>query len=401
MRERLLKYLNYGHHFCGIEHTVKNGQDVINLTLLKQSKKELIVEDFFEDYSTIDDIAKELYKNQHIYLVLNNDKVLTKTIESEQQDDLKLVYKAFPNINLDEFYYEVLSQTKSHHIALCRKDYIEDIIKKYSELKLSIIAVSLGNTLVGSISSFINRNDIYSSNSKITLDGNSVTQIEKTDVLSESYDINGLNIQSEQLLSFSGALQTYLNTSNTFGNLSERESTLKEDYKQTRFFNLFLKIGGLAILGILLINFFFFNHYFNKVSDLRQLSEINQSTKNQILKLDEVVSKKQKMVDDLLKSNGSKSSYYANEIIHSLPNSILLKSFNYQPLQKRVKDNKVIELKEHTITIEGTSNDSETYSDWISHLERKDWVASVNILDYGHSSSKVSDFKIEIVLKHD
>lgn len=160
-------------------------------------------------------------------------------------------------------------------------------------------------------------------------------------------------------------------------------------------------MGGLFILGLLLVNFFFFNHYFNKVAELSQLSQVNQSTKNQILKLDEVVSKKQKMVDDLLKSNGSKTSYYANEIMQGLPNSVLLKVFNYQPLLKRVKEGQDIQLKDRTIYIEGRSGDSQIYSDWISRLERKDWVSKVNILDYGQAASKVSDFKIEIVLTDD
>jgi Tfp pilus assembly protein PilN len=400
MIDRLLTYLKFGNRFCGVEHTTRNGEDHVYITTLKRSKKELLVDDFFDDNS-IESSASKLPKNQHIHLVLNNNRVLTKAIESEQQDSLKLVYKAFPNINLDEFYFEVLSQESNHFIALCRKDYVDDIIKKYSELKLSVIDVSLGNTLVCNISGFIESESIYSSNAKITIEENSVTQIEKTDTPSQSYGINGLNIKSEQLLSFSGALQTYLNTDGTLGNLSERKSTLKEDFKQTRFFNLFLKTGGLFILGLLLINFFLFNHYFNRVGDLRQLSQVNQSTKNSVLKLDEMVSKKQKMVDDLLKSSGSKSSYYANEIILSLPNSILLNSFGYQPLLKRIKENKDIELKENTVVIEGASNDSEAFSNWISNLESKDWISKVDILDYGSTSLKSSGFKIEIDIVDD
>lgn len=150
MRERFLKYLNYGNRFCGIEHTTKNGQEVIHISLLRQSKKELLVDDFIE-VNSIEGIAQKLSKNQHVYVVLNNDKVLTKTLESEQQDGLKLVYKAFPNINLEDFYYEVLSQASVHHIALCRRDYVEGIIKQYSDLKFSVIDIALGNTIIGSI----------------------------------------------------------------------------------------------------------------------------------------------------------------------------------------------------------------------------------------------------------
>ena len=393
MLDRLLTYLKFGNRFCGVEHTTKNGQDCINVTVLKQSKKELLIEECFED-----DSVSKLSKHKPIYLVINNSKVLTKTIESNQSDALKLVYKAFPNINLDEFYYEVLSQVDTHFIALCRKDDVENIIKKYKDLKIPVFNFSLGNSLISDLKGFINKDYVFSSNARADIQNGSIVKIEKVDVKPEIYHINGLEVSSPYLLSFSGALQMVLTSNESITNYGIRSEDLIGDFKQTRFFNLFLKIGGLFILGLLLINFFFFNHYFNKVSELRQLSEVNQSTKNQILKLDEVVSKKQKMVDDLLKSNGSRSSYYADKIIHSLPKSILLSEFNYQPLLKRIKSNKVIELKKNVIEVSGESNDSEAFSDWVSILERKDWVSRVDILFYGSASSKVSDFKIEIVL---
>ncbi len=394
MLDSLLTYLKFGNRFCGVEHTTKNGQDCINITVLKQSKKELLIEECFED-----DSVSKLPKHKPIYLVINNNKVLTKTIESNQSDALKLVYKAFPNINLDEFYYEVLSQVDTHFISLCRKDDVENIIKKYKDVKIPVLNFSLGNSLISSLKSFINRDSVFSSNARADIQNGSIVKIEKVDVKPEIYHINGLEVSSPYLLSFSGALQMVLASNESITNYGVRSEDLIGDFKQTRFFNLFLKIGGLFILGLLLINFLFFNHYFNKVSELRQLSEVNQSTKNQILKLDEVVSKKQKMVDDLLKSNGSRSSYYADRIIQSLPKSILLKGFNYQPLLKRIKLNKVIELKKNVIEVSGESNDSEAFSDWVSVLEQKDWISHVDILVYGSASSKVSDFKIEIVLE--
>jgi len=400
MRDQILKYLNYGNYFCGAEHTIKTGKDTVIITLLRQSKNELFVNASFE-VSNLDDTLKKISKGQHINLIINNDNVLAKVIESDQQEPLKLVYKAFPNINLEDFYYEVLSETNTHYIALCRRDYVEVVIGKYSALKLSVINISLGNTLVGGISDFINQNKIFTSNAKISIENNQIHQFESTDIASEIYNINGLNINNQQLLSFSGALGSILVNNKAQTNFSERLRELKYDFKHTRFFNLFLKGGGLFILSLLLINFFFFNHYFNKTNELRQLSEVNQLTKNQVLELDKTVSKKQKMVEDLLKTSGSKSSFYASEVVNSLPNSILLNEFNYQPLFKRIKAKKEIEQKENIIEVAGGSNVSEAFSNWISDLEREKWISKIEILDYGRNSSKFSDFKIEIKLKDD
>jgi len=400
MISKLLTYFKYGNRFCGIEHTIKNGSNLIYASVLKQSKKELLIESSFEEKS-IKNLSNKINKNQHVTLIINNDNVLAKTIKSEQQDALKLAYKAFPNINLDEFYFEVLSQKSNHFITLCRRNYVNNLVNEYTKQKLWIIDISLGNNLIGSISDFLDDTNIYTSNAKIDLKNKQVLKIEKDDIQSEKYNINGLEVSSNEVLSFSGSLKTVLKNSLTKTNFAPIKDNLLDIYKQTRFFNQFLKFSGVFLLGLLLVNFFFFNHYFNKVNELKQIAEINQSTKTQILKLDEVVSKKQKMVDDLLKSDSSKSSYYSNEIIHSLPNSILLKSFDYQPLLKRIKENKDIELKENTIAIGGSSNNSEEFSNWISELGRKGWIFKINILNYGSTSSKVSDFKIQIILEDD
>lgn len=397
MMRRLLTYLKYGDRFCGIEHTTKNGKEIIYASQLKRSKKQLLVDDFTEE-DTVEDIAEKLPKSQSVFLIINNDKVITKTIDSEQNDALKLIYKSFPNINLDDFYFDILSQETTHFIALCRKDYINNLINTYAKQKLSITNFSLGNSLIGSIAGFVNHDEIYSSNSKITLKNNLVKHIEKIDIFPQIYNINGLDIPNQQLLSFSGALQTVLNTNPTKSNISEKKVILEDDFKQARFFNLFTKFGGLFILVLLLINFFFFNHYYTKVEEYGQMAQINQSTKSQILKLDKTVSKKQKMVDDLLKSNGSRSAFYMNNITHSLPHSILLTRLNYQPLVKRIKVDQIIELKENTINISGKSSNSEVFSKWISDLEQKDWIESTSIVDYGATSTTATEFKIQIIL---
>lgn len=400
MQDRLLKYLNYGNRFCGVEYNTKDGEEIINVSLLKQFKKELQIVDFFEA-SSIEAVTQKLSKNQHIYLVLNNEKILTRTIESEQRDGLKLVHKAFPNINLEEFYYEVLSQANTHHIALCRKSYVEDIIKLFSSFKFSVIAIALGNTIVGSICGFISQDCVYSSNAKIDIKDNAIVQIEKKNTSAESYNINGLRVSNQQLLSFSAALQTVLKNNKVYTNLSDIAIELNNDFKQTRFFNLFLKIGGIFILCLLLINFFFFSFYFKKVTDLKQVSEINQTTKSQIIRLTESVAHKQKTVDDLLRGNVSKTSFYIDRIIRGLPKSMILSEFIYQPLLKRIKANKAIKLEEKKIIVSGTLNNSEAFSSWINQLEQEYWINKVDIIDYASSSSVTSDFKIGIVLNND
>lgn len=400
MIEKLAKYLTYGNRFCGVEYTNENEQDIYYTSLLKQTKKEL-VEDSFFNTNSIEKISENIPKHQHIFLTINTDKVLVKTIESEQQDHLKLVYKAFPNIDTESFYYEVLSQENIHFVALCRRDYVDAIISKFSESKLNVIDFSLGHSLAGILTNFASQNVVYSSNSKIEITDTAIRTIKKEEPASEHYDINGLKVSNQYLLSFIGAIQNVLKSDFSNTNFTLKKEQLVNEYKHTRFFNQFLKFGGIFILGLLLINFLVFNHYFNKVNELGQISELNQATKTKIITLDKSVSKKEKMINDILKGNTSKTSFYNDRIISDLPKSILLSDLEYQPLLKRINKEKPIEINKGIIRIAGTSDDSEVFSDWITQLERLEWVDKVDIIDYGTESRSVSDFQIKVALHYD
>lgn len=401
MLNEIKTYLQFGNLYCGIEHTSKNVQNKLYATLLKKTKKEVDIESSF-DTTTIKAIAEQLPKNGHAVLIINNESVLTKTVKSDVTDPLKLVHKAFPNIKLEDFYYEVLKQESIHFVSICRKAYVEDLIKEYSTQGVSIIDISLGNTIVYSICEFINSDTILTSNTHLTIKDNSITAIEKVnDIQQVDYDINGIKISNQQLLSFSGALDTIVKNYMPHTNFETYKILLLNNYKQSRFFRQFLKIGLIFILGLLLTNFFVFNHYYNAVNELQQTSQINQTTKNKVLLLNETVSKTQKMVDDMLKSSASKSSFYVNAIIQSLPTTILLSELNYQPLLKRIKAEQSIENEINTILISGTSNSSDSFSKWITSLESLDWIRRVEILSYGDISRSKSNFSIKLSITDD
>jgi hypothetical protein len=401
MLKKIKTYLKYGTHFCGIEHTIFNGENVIYGTIFIKSKKTVDIESFFNEYSIENTIAK-LSKKQHIFLVINDDNILTKRIESEQTELEKLVHNAFPNINLEDFVYEVLTQHNNHFISICRKEYVEELISNYKNFGGFVINISLGNTLASSIVQYIKEETLLSSNANIVLKDNEIISIERREVESiANYDINGLKINSTQVLSSAAALAEILQNFNPRTNFNVLKKSIREDYLQSRFFSQFLKFSLIFILSLLLVNFLVFNHYFNEVHTLQQISQLNQSTKQKIMDLNVHVNKTQKMADDMLKSNSSKSSFYTNSIIQGLPNSILLSELIYQPVIKRIKAGQSIETNINTIIISGESNNREQFSKWIRDLEAIEWIKKVEISNYEDVSKSLSNFNLKINIRDD
>lgn len=396
----LKTYYLFGNRFCSVEHTSNKDVPIIHACVLKKTKKEVDISATLS-CGSIKVLAEKLSKNQSVFLIINNDYVLTKVIASEQVDDLKLVNQAFPNINTSEFYFEIVKQKDTQVVSVCRRSYIDDLIKEYSKHNLCVVNFSLGNSILSHVLGYLDDGIVFTSNTTVSVAENSITSIEQTDELPEVYyNINGLKVQRQYLLSFSGALNLLLNSYHSFVNYQNTILVIFNDYKQKRFFNQFLKFGLVFILGVLLVNFILFNSYFERVKSLNETSQINQAAKQQILEFNESVIKSKKMTDDMLKSSISKSSFYIDAISRSLPSSILLSQINYQPLDKKIKEGQLISQQINAIIVSGSSNDSKQYSIWIAHLEDLNWTTYIEVLDYSDFKSS-SKFSIKIGLTDD
>ncbi|MGC1632943.1 MAG: hypothetical protein WA749_12605 [Gelidibacter sp.] len=401
MFQSITSYLLFGNQYCGIEHTSHHNTELIYTTILKKNKKALHIQDTFE-YNNIEDLSNDIPKNTHAYLILNNENILTKKLEGGSKEAIQLVQQAFPNINVNDFMYDALVQDGTCFVSICRKTYVEEIISAYKSKGISIINISLGNIIIANTIDYINSNPVSTSNAKIDFSNNEIHEIETSQTVDHfNYDINGLDINNKLLLSLAGALVSALGNLKSITNYEAEIQHLKTAYSNSVFFRKFLTFGLILVFSSLLINVLAFNHYFNKVNALQQTSQVNQNMKTQVTELNEKATKSQKMVEDLLNNNNSKSSYYINEIIKELPTSIQLEELNYQPILKRIKSEEAIKNEPQILLVSGQSTSSNTFSNWVSLLEKKPWLNKIEVSDYSDISNAVANFTFKILLNHD
>jgi len=401
MISEIVSYLKFGNRFYAVEQTQLNGNNQYYGIILKKTKKELDIESNFNT-QTIEELKTRIPKNKPIVLVINTDSILTKQVTSKNNDSLKLVHVAFPNIKVEDFYYEVLTQDENHFVSICRKSYVNELLDNYTSNNLTVLDFTLGNLISSSISNFIESDKIQSSNASISITEGSIIDI-KTEVISSeaTYKINGLDITNNQLLSFAAALNFVIKSQNLQSSFDDTKKKLSDTFKQKQFANQFLKTSLLSLFIILLVNFLFFNHYYNKVNSLRETALLLEASKTKMISLNEKVQRTEKMAKDILKTSSSKSSFYVNTLINNLPESILLQELNYQPLLKKIKEDKVIESDKNTILITGQTNKSILFSQWVSKLEASNWVSSVDILNFEDLSKSSSTFTVKINMKDD
>ncbi|WP_298759106.1 hypothetical protein [uncultured Psychroserpens sp.] len=401
MKIDITSYIQLGSRFYGVEQTQSNDANRFYGLSLKKQRNKVNLETCFES-SNLEDLKLQIPKGKPIVLVINTNSVLTKKVESKRDDALKLVHKAFPNISIDEFYYESLSQGENHFVSICRKSYVDDLLNLYASKQISIVDFTLGNLICSNVSPYIDSDVLQTSNASLYIKEKLISNIELVGSKSELiYNVNGLDIKNNYMLSCSAALNTILNSQNIQSSYSNKRKALNTVFKHKNFARKCLKIGLSTLFIILLINILFFNHYYSAVSSLRQTNEVLEKSKTKMVRLSEEIKKNEKTVTDILKNRSSKSSFYIDDIINQLPETIILSELNYQPLLKKIKKGSEVENQKYIIIISGQISEVNGFSLWVAQLESTSWIVSVDILSFEDIAKSSSSFTIKIHMKDD
>ncbi|WP_299600633.1 hypothetical protein [uncultured Aquimarina sp.] len=379
------------------EHTEdNNGTVIIGVEVAKKNGELDIAKKFM--INDLKDLPERNISSAH--LVITDNQILTKEIVTKGTDQ-EIVSEAYPNLEVDNFYYQILKTSEKSFISICRKTYVDDIISTYKDAKIAITSIDLGNLTTTALIPFIKDSKVLTFTASITIQNEELLSITRNDKQIEHYEIDSLVIPSSHLLPFASILHKVSGISNISGNVIEKNTTLEITHKELRFFKKTLYYGIGFLLIALLINFFVFNSNYKKLQELKEEEQVYNTQKETIKKQQLIVNTKENIVQSILSTGFSKSSYYADQIIQSLPLSVLLKSYNYQPVLKTLRNDKPITIKQKAIVITGDSLDKTSFTNWIHKIEDLNFVDKVTILSYGIQKKKTAIFEIEIKLIDD
>jgi len=392
----VLQNFTYGKILCAVEHVSVNDQEQIHGLLLSKKKKELVIDSCFEAV-TLAEIDEHIPSKQHLFLVVNTNKVLFKKL-NEVLEPLQAVQRAFPNLKLDDFYYETYITIHKTFVAICRKEDVHTLLDSYKEKHFSVVGFSLGNLSISSLENFVNMKEINTSNAAVLFEDQKVSGITLNHSEKQNFNINGLELTTKAVLPLAGILTYYTNQSKTTSNFKELIQELHLKFKQQHIFNLGLKISLATIFVLLLFSFLLLTNYTSKIEDLTTTLTINKTQKASLLKLTKEVQKKEKLIQDFSLAS-SKASWYLDQIGESVPPAINLSEIQWQPLSKSIKDDKIIETEQQNLVIKGATNSGDDFSQWLSLLEQLDWVDKVAINAYGSGKKTNTSFELEITFK--
>ncbi|HHC81161.1 MAG TPA: hypothetical protein ENK46_14870 [Flavobacteriia bacterium] len=401
MRLKIGSYITFGKRFCGVEHTFTDGQEILRSLVLAKKKGELLLENTLE-VTSIEALKEQLAAKQHLFLIINTEQVLCKELDGIYESS-KAVGMAFPNVVLDDFFYELLVTDNHTYVAICRKDVIENIIKTYHENQFRIIGFSLGNVVASQLVGFVKNRLLKTSNGVISFNHQKITGIHLSEQASkEKYTINGLQISSNEVLPLSGILAYFTKRKTAISNFSEYINALYIDFKSRRIFEVGLRVGLGLIFTSLLVSFLFFSYYASKIAVLESELALNKTQRKALLSLTESVQKKEGLITRF-SATSSKASWYLDQLGASVPTSVSLSELRFQPLVKKIgsttTENTEVVVEHNAIYLKGTTTDNNNFSSWIESLEQQNWIDKITIQHYGSKKKMTSAFELLIRMK--
>ena len=399
MLSKLRSYWDYGNTFCGIELATVGGREKLFGVTAKKRQGEFTDMEFFQ-IPSLSDVGTELPKQQHCFLAINSDKVLIKSVPS-LGSDTKTVSSAFPGLSLVDFYFEILKTPFGSIVAVCRKDYVQNVLGELEKQNIYVLGFHLGITSLQALTSFLKQENVIVPRFQISLEENSIKDIAPNEDYSEAvYELGDIKVKSEFLLSL-GLLFSYtgtgLDSSNNFGD--ENKDLLKQ-HQEKNFFKKGVFLGFGILLVSLLVNTFFFNSYFKKEQQLNEELVYMESQKKGIESKLEAVNKKEQLVEHILNSGSSKSSFYLNRIVALKPSSIGFSDIQYQPLGRSIRPDKQIEYSQNSIIVSGESRDKAEFSQWVTELGKLKWAEKVSVVHYGDAGRDISTFSITLNIRN-
>lgn len=387
-----------GKEFMGVEHFTLNGEDKIALLLVEKKKEGLVISKK-DRVSYNGKIADKWDSKLPFLLIINTNQVIHKEVAGVDASDEKLLYKAFPNTNWDEFYFEIWRLKEKSIVAITRKTYLNEIIAKYETQKIPIAGISLGVCAIAEIVEYTAEDKLLTNHQVISKEEQKqiITTGNQEDAI--HYNINDLSLENRQLLAFSGILRFITNTSSNTGSIISYSEELHDSYNQNIFFTKSIKIMVGILLAILFLNFIFFSHYYSLAQETSETLLVNKSSIEDVSKIKERIIVKEEKVKNIVGKTTSQTSLIINEIASKIPSSILLSTLTFDPLEKKIKAEEPILTTEKTIVIAGTTISNDAFTTWIEAVEKLSKIDQVLITHFGKNDANETEFSIKLTLK--
>lgn len=385
--------------YVGVElNSIQHGELNGSICFLKKENKAFEFQKFERVDSEWLDFVQQINEAQELVFIINSAEVLTKTIQNGQNlNEEELFHDLLPTENYLNYYIQIVTGSQSNvHLSIIKKTAIDNFVNQLIESQLFPRAIFLGSNILQPIGPLVDQQKSLFT----TFEKHEINQdflVISTEPNSDPNPINrfvGEYIKSNELLSLSAALYSIYPNQDIQPIHYDLEKEVLKDHRYKKKIKFLSFLGGGILLIMLLFNFFAFT---NLQSQNEQLVEESMQYKEQI---GTVNAYNQRIQDEksILKSNPwlvhSKTSFYCDRIMATLPIAIKLQEATFFPLE----DEKEMLFNYNQINIIGQTKNSRALNSWMNSLNQLDWIQQIEVEQLQENQQNLNQFQLKIFL---
>nr|WP_294862130.1 hypothetical protein [uncultured Fluviicola sp.] len=329
-------------------------------------------------FESLEEILKKADKKIPFIIHVRGAGILARSVENAPNYKERLLVSG----REDEFYFNSYERSGSVLVSFARKNVIDAFLDPITAVKGFVWALYIGPSILP-----FKLENLQSIQSDYIL---SFPTSDQLTISKNEQDLSEKQVQASYLEAIINYTYQKNDNSDLFNQGIDEETfkQTKTEYKDYRQF----RILGLGILFFFLvtltINYFVVNHLNQVAADYEQ--EIAGYQENFAI-IDRTKQEKQRKLI-LFQNSGMQSgnllSYYADEVGVTVPKEIQFTEMELFPLAQQLKPKHKVETDNSKIIIHGITINSKVLDDWMEDLERKEWVQSVEVINY----SRLDDF---------
>jgi Tfp pilus assembly protein PilN len=381
-----------------------DGNPWFNLCILKKDKSSLHTESVKIKITNIEELPSKL----PVCLVLNGKGIIHKKLSCKEDDsDKALLERVLPNANINDFYLQRYNTFHDHiFVSIVRKSQVDPLLKSFKEKGLTVISCTLSPFIVSGILPLLKNSDSFFElevpGYMLNASDGVIESFHPTETIKDlpPLQIGNESVYRELVFAFASALSYFLPIQNMLSIEITEVNEQRNEFKQKTIFQ-FAGLGVLVFfLSLLLINYFVFDHYWKKKNMLESEFSLSQESLSHYEKLKTEFEEKQKFFEKAGLLDASRTSWYADRLAEDIPDNILLKELEINPLQKKSIQDTLLVFLAKTIHVSGSCKTSGELNDWTKIIRAKQWVKQLNILNYSQDKEQnIAGFSLEILVK--
>jgi len=366
-----------GQNVLGIK-IILDGSGILssNIVHVKKNRSELEIEESWSFKKL--EIPKEVKRTYPCSVVLIGSGIVHKKAKIGEN-----ISDHFPDFNNSQFYIQKLPFEGGYMISLIRKKRLDEIIEQLQQNGFAIAGVSLGSLPVLHFATLFKSNyqPVIIDGFMYSITNGVIYNIARSKEEQSKVYINDTHFDAEIISPYIVALSYFIKGGQC--GFSDWQDNNKEV-----FYRRIIKLTGIVVLSLfftmLLANYFVFDSYSNKLAQMEQTFQINQSSLREFNSLEKDLEYKKSLFNRFYSIRDRDFSLFADRIFANVPDGIVLTEWwmSAQEDNKSKKQNEAIEYLYGIVKISGEAKTDQDFDLFVKKLNNNKYIQRVTIVEF-------------------